>query len=337
MNQDLLTASVSSGAAAAAYIACGAVPLSDWGVIEARGEDSASFLHSQLTNSVQGMTAQRARLAGYCSAKGRLLASFVVVQPEPHRLWLLCSADLLAPTAKRLSMFVLRARCKLADASAQRRVWGLVGQAAAQWLGPQAEQAQAWQSGGRSAEPAADGTPAGCWVRLPDVHGLPRFLWLDDAQAAPPPLPSLNHDTWRWLEVGSAVPRVVAATVEHFVPQMVNLELVGGVDFQKGCYPGQEVVARSQYRGTIKRRMVLMRASGPLQPGADVVHPSDPGQPAGEVVLAAPAPAPQAEGAAWHAVVEVKLAAVQAGLKFLSGGVDMEVSELPYPLPAEAA
>ncbi len=337
MNQDLLPPSTAPIAGTDTHLPSGAVPLADWGLIEAQGDDSASFLHSQLTNSVQGMTAQRARLAGYCSAKGRLLASFVAVQPEPNRLWLLCSADLLAPTAKRLSMFVLRARCKLADASAQRRVWGLAGPAAAQWLGPQAAQAQAWQSGVPSAEPAPAGPPTSCWIRLPDVHGQPRFLWVDDAQAAPPPLPSLSHDDWRWLEVCSAVPRVVAATVEHFVPQMVNLELVGGVDFQKGCYPGQEVVARSQYRGTLKRRMVLMRASGPLQPGADVFHPSDPGQPAGEVVLAAPAPASQAGGAAWQALVEVKLATLQAGLKFLSGGVDMEVSELPYPLPAEAA
>ena len=128
------------------------------------------------------------------------------------------------------------------------------------------------------------------------------------------------------------MPRVVAATVEHFVPQMVNLELVGGVNFQKGCYPGQEVVARSQYRGTLKRRMVPMTAPVALVPGQEIVHTSDPGQPAGEVVLAAPSPA-----GGWSALVEVKLAMLPTPGHFAADGQRLEVSALPYALPAEAA
>jgi tRNA-modifying protein YgfZ len=306
----------------------GAVCLDEWGVIEAVGDESATFLNGQLTNSTLGLTAQRARLAGYCSPKGRLLASFVVLQPEPGRLWLACSADVLPATLKRLSMFVLRAKCKLSDASARQKVWGLMGVQAAQWLGAAgAALTAAWHAGPVQ---LPSGTPAHA-VRLPDADGQPRFLCLAPADAAPPPLPALPLPAWQWAEVRSAVPRVVAATVDHFVPQMVNLELVGGVDFQKGCYPGQEVVARSQYRGTLKRRMVLMTAAGPLQPGADVFHTSDPEQPAGAVVLAAAGP-----GGA-QALVEVKLAALQSGLKFSSAGVDMEVTDLPYPLPVEAA
>jgi folate-binding protein YgfZ len=146
-----------------------------------------------------------------------------------------------------------------------------------------------------------------------------------------PPLPALPRDTWSWLEVRSGVARVVAATADHFVPQMLNLELVGGVDFRKGCYPGQEVVARSQYRGTLKRRTVMVEASGPLAPGAEVFHPSDPSQPAGEVVLAAPGP--QGE---WSALVEVKRSMLDDGLNFRSEGVDMRVVELPYALPADS-
>ena len=102
----------------------------------------------------------------------------------------------------------------------------------------------------------------------------------------PPPLPALDAAAWRWLEVRSGVPRIVAATAEQFVPQMVNLELVGGVNFQKGCYPGQEVVARSQYRGTLKRRAFAVGGAAAMQPGQEIFHGADPGQPAGMVVLA---------------------------------------------------
>jgi hypothetical protein len=303
----------------------GAVRLDDWGLLEARGEESAAFLNGQLTNSMLGIAPGEARLAGYCSPKGRLLASFVTWQGEPGLIHLACSADLMAPTLKRLSMFVLRARCKLADVSAALPLVGLAGPSAAAWLGEAAARAPAWRSG-----PGPAGT-SGRWISLPAAAGVPRFLWAAPAAEAPPPLPALAADTWRWLEVRSAVPRVVAATVDHFVPQMINLELVGGVDFRKGCYPGQEVVARSQYRGTLKRRMVPMRTTGLLAPGTDVFHASDPGQPAGEVVLAAPAP-----GGGGLALVEVKLAALSAGSQFSSAGVDMEVTELPYPLPADA-
>ena len=108
--------------------------------------------------------------------------------------------------------------------------------------------------------------------------------------AAPVDLPELNLDTWSGLEASSGVARVTAATAEQFVPQMVNLELVGGVNFQKGCYPGQEVVARSQYRGTLKRRAQVVLAGAALQAGQEVFHDADPGQPAGMVVLAGSLP-----------------------------------------------
>ena len=99
----------------------GAARLTDWGVIHAAGPDAASFLQSQLTQDVLGLDAQRAALAGWCSAKGRLMASFVVWRPAPEEVLLACSADLLPAVLKRLSMFVLRAKCKLSDASAERR------------------------------------------------------------------------------------------------------------------------------------------------------------------------------------------------------------------------
>jgi hypothetical protein len=303
----------------------GALPLAGlWGLIHAQGADAATFLQGQLTNDVASLGPGAARLAGYCSAKGRLLASFVVVRPTPDEFLLACSADLLPATLKRLSMFVLRAKCRLSDASVERAPWGLAGDAAAAWLGG-AMPAAAWQV-------AAHG--GGLAIRLPDAldvpgaPGVPRLLWLAAPDAARPPLPTLSADAWAWLEVHSGVARIVAATVDQFVPQMVNFELTAGVDFHKGCYPGQEVVARSQYRGTLKRRMHLVASGAPLAPGEDLFHSDDPGQPAGSVVLAA------GHAGRHAALVSLKTATLDRGtLQAGPSGTALTLLPLPYAVP----
>jgi len=302
-----------------ATISGGALRLTDWGVIRASGDDARSFLQGQLTQDVLELDAGTARLAGYCTAKGRLLASFVVWQRSPTELLLACSADLLAPTLKRLSMFVLRAKCSLSDASAELPLHGLAGATALEALGSDAPPAP-WT---RRVHGEAD------IVRLPDVAGLPRFLWAGNGA---PTLAPMNDEAWRWLEVHSGVPRIVAATAEQFVPQMVNLELVGGVSFQKGCYPGQEVVARSQYRGTLKRRAYLFDSDGAAMPGQELFAESDPGQPAGVVASAARGP-----DGRYALLAETKIAL--AGEPLHLGSLDgprLRPAALPYALPAEA-
>ena len=292
----------------------GFVRLSDWGVIRAAGEDAKAFLHGQLTQDVQGLSEGAARLAGYCSAKGRLLASFVIWQRGPAEVLLACSADLLPATLKRLSMFVLRAKCKLSDASAEIPLFGVAGAAAGSGA--------PWS---RSIRGEAD------LIRLPDVAGVPRALW---AGPGAPELPALSPQAWQWLEVHSGIARIVAATVEQFVPQMVNLELVGGVNFQKGCYPGQEVVARSQYRGTLKRRAFLFSSDGPAAPGQELFAASDPGQPAGMVAFAAPSP----DGSGRFGVLaETKIALAEDSLHVgAADGPRLQPLPLPYALPADA-
>ena len=303
----------------------GALRLADWGLIRAQGADAASFLQGQLTQDVASLPEDCARLAGFCSAKGRLVASFVVWRADRDTFLLACSADLLAPTLKRLSMFVLRAKCKLSDVSAEIPLHGLVGADALTALGAGAAGPWAVQS-------MADGQ----LVRLSDAEGLPRCLLAAPAASALPAavlaLPPLAPADWAWLEVRSGVVRIVAATVEHFVPQMVNFELVGGVNFQKGCYPGQEVVARSQYRGTLKRRVMAFDCAAALAPGQDVFHSADPGQPAGEVALSAQRP-----GGGGSALVEVKLATLDSGSLHL-GAADGPVlvrAALPYAIPTD--
>ncbi|HUG23326.1 YgfZ/GcvT domain-containing protein [Piscinibacter sp.] len=297
----------------------GAVPLSHWGVIRARGADAATFLQGQLTNDVVQLGASQARLAGYCSAKGRMLASFLVWKAAPDDILLACHASVLPATLKRLSMFVLRAQCKLSDASAEVPLVGLAGAAAVNAAGDM----PAWQLR------ELDG---GWLLRLPDAAGTPRALLA--ANQGPGTWPAITLDAWRWLDIQSGVPVIEAPTVEQFVPQMLNFELIGGVNFQKGCYPGQEVVARSHYRGTVKRRMFLFDADAAAAPGQEVFHSSDPGQPAGLVANAAPRP----DGAGSSALVELKLAALAGGSIHLGtpDGALLHRRELPYPVPTEA-
>lgn len=306
----------------------GALRLTDWGVIRASGADTAAFLHGQLTQDVTHWTEGQARLAGYCSPKGRLMASFVIWRGGAEEWLLACSADLLPAVLKRLSMFVMRSRCRLSDASADLPLWGVAGTTAATAWGATGAHT-AWQQ-----QPHAGGTlialPASPWPGQADT--VPRWLW---AGAEPSGLASLPARDWQALEVLAGLPRIVAATSECFVPQMVNLELVGGVHFQKGCYPGQEVVARSQYRGTLKRRMQLLYGAPdtPLPlPAQEIFHADDPGQPAGQVVLAAPLPDGRVA-----TLAELKLAALGGRLHLgTPDGPELSLGALPYALTLDA-
>ncbi len=318
-----------------------AVRLTDWGVIRARGEDAGAFLNGQLTQEALKLPDGVARLAGYCSPKGRLLASFVMWRSAPDEILLACSADLLAPTLKRLSMFVMRSKCKLSDASAEIALWGVALPA----LLPDASSIHHAVSDDivfPGMPYATSDVAGGTAVRLADAAGAMRLLWAAPVDATPPWAPTSQADVWNWLEVQAGVPRVVASTVEAFVPQMVNLELVGGVNFQKGCYPGQEIVARSQYRGTLKRRMVLAELDGAsdatLAAGTEVFAAADPAQPAGQVVLSARLPRPEG-GARQAALVEVKRALTDAG-ELHVGAIDgplLRLRELPYDVPLDQA
>ena len=297
----------------------GAVALSHWGVIRARGDDAASFLHSQLTNDFSALGLSEARLAGYCTAKGRLLASFVAWKAAHDDILLACHASVLPAALKRLSMFVLRAKCRLSDATAEVPLIGLAGPAAQPGLAELA----VWKK--RDLE-------GGQLVRLPDGAGVPRAL-LASARTAGS-VAAMSLDSWRWLEVQTGVAVIEAATIEQFVPQMLNFELVGGVNFQKGCYPGQEIVARAQYRGTVKRRTFLFDVDAAASAGQEVFHSADLAQPAGLIANAAARP----DGAGSSALVEVKLAALDAGTLHLGApdGPALVRRELPYRVTVDA-
>lgn len=313
---------------------------SDTGLIAVNGADAGAFLHGQLTNDVERLAPAQARLAGYCSAKGRLLATFLMwrdASPE-GTIYLACDAAVQAAVQKRLSMFVLRAKAKLTDATGTH-VLLQVG-------GPGVETVLAGTFGALPDAPLAAshavlGEAPTSLVRLPAAgaaRSLSRFLWSVPVSHVAQVWQALTQAAdavvdpalAAWLEVHSGVARVTTATQEQFVPQMVNWEVVGGVSFRKGCYPGQEVVARSQYRGTIKRRLHLAHVDGSAPtPGQELVETSDPDQPCGMVVQAAPAP-----HGGYDALVEVKLASREADDVRL-GTVDgpaLSFAELPYAI-----
>ncbi len=301
----------------------GSCPLPDWGVIQAQGDDAANFLHNQLSNDVLLLPVGQSRLAAFCSAKGRMQASFILVKTAPDTVLLVLSLDLLAQTLKRLSMFVLRAKVKMSDATSQWELRGFVGDSARALVGSSVP----WQA------TVQDGAHA---VALyPAVLGesqIPRALWIAPAGQALPAGANVPTDVWQWAEVMSGVTLVSQPVFEAFVPQMLNYESVGGVNFKKGCYPGQEVVARSQFRGTLKRRTALVHSPVALAVGQDIFTPTDPEQPCATVVLCAARP----DGQGFDALVSGTTESLQTGWRVGgSEGDILALLPLPYPLLAD--
>ena len=294
----------------------GIAPLTHLGVIRAQGADAASFLHGQLTQDFALLDSQHARLAGYCSAKGRMLASFIGWKTGPEEIMLLCSKDLLAPTLKRLSMFVLRAKCKLTDATAEYQLFGLAGETVAQ------------VAGGSQAPWTLQSINGASVVHLYPAQGHARALWAAPVGTQAPNGAAMNEALWQWGEVVSGIATVSQPVQEQFVPQMLNYESVGGVNFKKGCYPGQEVVARSQFRGTLKRRAYVVHTDQALSAGTEVFTADDAEQPVGMVVQAAAAPT-----GCWDAIVSLQVASVDEPLT--AGGVALQLLPLPYELQAD--
>ena len=301
----------------------GSCPLPDWGVIQAQGDDAANFLHNQLSNDVLLLPVGQSRLATFCSAKGRMQASFILVKTAPDTVLLVLSLDLLAQTLKRLSMFVLRAKVKMSDATSQWQLRGFVGDSARALVGSSVP----WQT------TVQDGAHA---VALyPAVLGetqIPRALWIAPAGHALPAGANVQTNVWQWAEVMSGVTLVSQPVFEAFVPQMLNYESVGGVNFKKGCYPGQEVVARSQFRGTLKRRTALVHSPVALAAGQDIFTPTDPEQPCATVVLCAARP----DGQGFDALVSGTTESLQTGWRVGgSEGDILALLPLPYPLLAD--
>jgi folate-binding protein YgfZ len=315
---------------AAGFIA----PLTDLGLIAASGEDAASFLHSQLTNDVLHLGAAEARLAGYCSPKGRLLATLLMWKTDSG-LVLQLPREIQPAIQKRLQMFVLRSKVKLEDVSAQQIVLGLGGRAAAGLLAR-------WFPNLPASPYAIAHAECGSLIRVADAFDAPRYQLLTSMATAQTLWPVLSatlqpvgNSAWRWSAIQAGVPQVTLPTQEQFVPQMLNFDLIGGVNFKKGCYPGQEIVARMQYLGKSKRRMMLaMVDTAGVASGTEVFSSTDPEQPCGMIVNAESNGAQQSD-----CLVEIKIAALDNGAVHCgsASGALLRFQSLPYALPPDAA
>ena len=314
-----------------AELPSGIAKLEHLGIIHVTGADATSFLQGQLTNDVALLSMNESRLAAFCSAKGRMQASFTIykraaidtTQTTPD-IYMVCSRDILAPTLKRLSMFVMRAKAKLTDVTGQFNIFGLTGSTI------NSIAAQAINN------PAIAIFNASTVIALRPALGKNRALCITPIGDAAPAGQALSVELWNWGEVHAGIATITAPIVEAFVPQMLNYESVGGVNFKKGCYPGQEVVARSQFRGTLKRRAYLVQIDGDdSQPSVsqEVFHESDAEQPCGMVVQVAKNPE-NGSPTGFSAIVSMQVSASVGGKLTLgsANGANITLLSLPYPL-----
>ncbi|MCP4125734.1 MAG: folate-binding protein YgfZ [Gammaproteobacteria bacterium] len=268
---------------------CSIFDLSHMRLTRVSGEDAATFLQGQFTNDIREVSAEHHQMGGYCTPKGRMLANFRIFS-HAGALILITPADTQAALIKRLSMFVLRSNVTIEDVSDQFATIGLAGGCCSGLLGGIFDDIPA--SPGSAIEESG--------ITLLYLPGpSPRYALIGQSADIKPvwetcvqQAVATNRDQWSLLDIRACVPSIYAETVESFVPQMVNMQMVDGVSFNKGCYVGQEVVARMKYLGVLKRRMYLAQAdtdNRPL-PGDELFSPvaGESGQGPGRVVMSAP-------------------------------------------------
>jgi folate-binding protein YgfZ len=297
-----------------------------FGFLAFDGPDAASFLQGQFSNDVQALGVGQCHWTSYNSPKGRMLASMLLARAGTDAFRAFVAADLSEGLRRRLSMYVLRAKVVVSDLSATGSRYGLSGPgacaAAAAALGHEIAPGHVIASDDYTLAGLPDGRVV---LHAPAAHADAVRQRLE-AQASPAPA-----SAWELAGIAAGVPHITLPTQDRFVPQTANWDLVGGLNFQKGCYPGQEIVARSQYLGKLKRRTALATIDNPAaRAGDEVFAVSDPEQPCGMIVNVAP----NGEGGA-DALVEMKLAALQDDVRLgSSAGAAVRFLDMPYALDA---
>lgn len=315
-------------------------PLESYGLVRVSGEDAVTFIHGQLSHDIAKLKADEARVAGYCTPEGRLLA-ILLVWKSSHDVWLMMPREILPELVKRLKIYILRSKVTMTDLSGEYAICGMGGKKAPDAL------ASVFSSLPDSIYAKKEASPD-TLIRVPDAFGGARFLWVSPvaATAASASLSAnlyqANDEDWALGDIAAGLPQVYEATQNRFVPQMMNMELVDGLSFTKGCYPGQEIVARMQYRGTVKRRMLSACAAMPgdhtareagIVPGLDVFDTDTPNEPCGTVVRAARYDAKRID--CLMVISRELLASASLRLGALNGPA-LRITPLPYALPDEA-
>ena len=230
--------------------------LSHLGLLEISGDDAVSFLQGQVTNDVKLLAGTNAHYSAYCNPKGRMLALFLAFAHYDH-LHLQFNRTLLEPIMKRLKMYVMRSQVNIKDVSEDIINIGINGPEAAQILASSLPQIPSEDYQLITLENATI-------LKMPSINNHARFQIFTNADNAPKIWNVLKEKCevvgkpcWDWLEIQAGIPDIELKTQEQFVPQMLNLDLLNGINFKKGCYTGQEIVARTHYLGSVKRRTYL--------------------------------------------------------------------------------
>ncbi|MDP2154275.1 MAG: folate-binding protein YgfZ [Methylotenera sp.] len=298
--------------------------LSHLGLLQIDGADAFSFLQGQVTNDVKLLNGSTAHYTGYCTPKGRMLAIFLVFSHH-DLIHLQMPRELIEAVAKRLKMYVMRSKVAIQDVSDSIIKIGLSGPKASELL-----------NNLFSTVPQNDyelvSLENGALLKLPNKHG--RFEIFTDINHAQTIWSALSSHTtvadaahWEWLEIQAGIPDVVLATQEEFVPQMLNLDLIGGINFKKGCYTGQEIVARTHYLGSIKRRTYLAHVSHVEKPnpGDNVLNAAN--ETVGKIVRSAASP-----NGGYDLLAEIRCENVDNNQQLSIGGNALAIQSLPYPL-----
>jgi folate-binding protein YgfZ len=295
--------------------------LSQFALIRFCGEEAQKFLHGQLSNSVEKLGANQAQYTSYNSPKGRMMASMLLWRDGDDYL-LMLPASLRESVQKRLAMFVMRAKVKVSDASGEFACLGVAGKQATQKLkllfGSTPDSAMQSSVNDSVHVIKLDGERFLLLAKLPA-----NMLW-DKLKSQFQPV---GADAWNFLDIRAGIAWITPATQEQFVAQMTNYELIGGVDFKKGCYPGQEIVARTQYLGKLKRRMYRVHLDSALTAGDELFSPDFEGQASGMIVNAAPSPT---GGFDALAVIQIDSATTQTLHAKSIDGQTLKILDLPY-------
>lgn len=261
------------------------VPLTHLGVLEWSGNDAGDYLQNQLTTNIRQFAPGKAQHSAWCTAKGRMLASFLLFRTDNGYRALL-SSDLIEATRTGMQKYVMRSKVTISDLSESMRTIGLSG--------PDAEKALVAAQLPVPAEIlATQAFPDGLVIRLEAsrfIVVLARGSIATRWKALVNILRPAGISAWNWLDIQSGLPRVSSATKEAFVPQMADFDKIGGVSFNKGCYPGQEVVARTHYLGKVKRHLYRIHAGLALNDGAAIFPSEARDQLCGTVANSAPSP-----------------------------------------------
>jgi folate-binding protein YgfZ len=296
--------------------------LSHLGLLELDGADAFTFLQGQVTNDIKLLNGNNAHYTAYCNPKGRMLALFLAFSHHGH-LHLQMPKELIEAVAKRLRMYVMRSKVTITDMSESIIKIGLNGNDAATLLAPHflVIPQQAYE---------LSNSEQGALLRLPgDIPRYEIFTSLDNAKAIWNSLKAhakpVGAANWDWLEIVAGIPEITLKTQEEFVPQMLNLDALNAINYKKGCYTGQEIVARMHYLGKVKRRTQLAHIAGDNIPsvGDDIVDTNN--QAIGKVVRSAPA----IEGG-YDVLAESRLENIAEGIYW--NGIKLAIKPLPYPL-----